>query len=794
MRGDNIIYIIPIDNLIMYPDMIYPLSIKADHFGSLIEKIKKEKMEIGFFTKHPRQPKQGIEIFETGVLGKILEIEKEDSQHYEIVVKTIKRIKIEKILENEPYLKTRCKSIRQNHKNSVKTLALYRTVKELYRNIFGEKENVSVMDESIFSETDPVKGTDMIISTLDTNIFNKQRILEENNIEKRLEIAVEILNMEKKIINIEEEIQSIVDTEIDKTQREILLREQLRAIKKELGEDEEDVWEEEVDKLKKAVKERGMPEYAEKVAFKEIDRLYEMSPASPEYTVSKTYIDWLLDLPWNVSTKDNLDLKKAQRVLDRDHYNLKEAKERIIEFLAVRHLKKETKGPIICLVGPPGVGKTSLGKSIARALNRKFVRFSIGGIRDEAEIRGHRRTYIGAMPGRIIQLLKEAGTSNPVLMLDEIDKMGYDVMHGDPASALLEALDPEQNNSFTDHYLDVKFDLSQIMFILTANVTYQIPEALLDRLEVIEIPGYIDEEKVKIAKKYLIPRQLKENGLENIKIKFPVKTILGIINNYTDEAGLRELERKIAAILRKIARKVAEGEQEYERTILPESLYKYLGVPREFSFKAGQKDETGVVNGLAWTSAGGEMLIVEVMIMPGSKQLTLTGQLGDVMQESAQAALTYIRSYAKELGLPPDFYNEIDIHIHLPEGAVPKDGPSAGITLATGLISALTDIPVNHKIAMTGEVSLRGKVLPVGAIKEKVIAAYRADISTVILPRANEKELSEVPESIKKKLKFIPVDNLQQVLETALVKNPFLKENHSTDTRLYSILNLSEKK
>ncbi len=768
--------------------MVYPLTIKNEHFISLIKKTKKENLNIGFFTKHPRQPKKGIEIFETGVLGKILEIVKFDNETTEIIVKGLRRLKIDKIIDNEPYLKTQCQSIRQTNKSTVKTEALYRTVRDIYEDLYPVELKDEVLIESIEKETDAVKGTDMIIASIDTNIFNKQRILEEKNVEKRLELAVEILDMEKKITHIEEEKHSIVDTEIDQTQKESLLREQLRVIKKELGEDEEDIWESEIKKLEKEIKNAKMPDYAEEVALKEADRLLDMSPMSPEYTVSKTYIDWLLDLPWQKKTKDTLNLKKAQKVLDKDHYNLKEAKERIIEFLAVRKLKKNSKGPIICFVGPPGVGKTSLGKSIARALNRKFARFSIGGIRDEAEIRGHRRTYVGSMPGRIIQLLKEAGTVNPVIMFDEIDKMGQDIMHGDPASALLEALDPEQNNSFTDHYLDIKFDLSQIMFILTANTTYQIPDALLDRLEVIELPGYITDEKVKIARKYLIPRQLIENGLNKNDLQIPNNTIMYIIENYTDESGLRELERKIATIFRKTARKVAEKQTDVKKTILPKDLTDYLGVPKEFSLTAGKNDEVGVVNGLAWTQSGGEMLIVETMIMPGSKQLTLTGQLGEVMQESAQAALTYIRSYAHKLGIPASFYNDIDIHVHLPEGAVPKDGPSAGVTLGTALVSALTDIPVRHDIAMTGEISLRGKVLPVGAIKEKTIAAHRAKMKTIILPKANEPELVEVPDNVKKDLKFIFAETLEDVLKIALKSDPFVKQNHKNKTKLEQII------
>ncbi|GAB4177506.1 MAG: endopeptidase La [Calditrichia bacterium] len=787
------ITIIPIDDTVLLPGFIYPLHITEKKLINSLEELSLQKEKLGFFAKHPKQPKKGIEIFEVGILGEIIRFQHLKDESVEIYIRGLKRIKIEKISQKDPLLQAEAKPLRTRIVDKVTIQGLSRALKDLFESVYPLEENYN---EEILKlvrlEKNPEKSTFIIAANIESDLLSKQRILEENNLEKRIKKVIELLNIEKKILNIEEEIQQIVDTEIDKTQKEILLREQLRAIKKQLGEDEEDFWDKELRKLKEEILAKKMPEEAEKTALKEVDRLYDMALGSPEYTVSRTYIDWLLSLPWNEETEDNLNIKKAEKVLNEDHYNLKDVKERILEFLSVRKLKKDTKGPILCFVGPPGVGKTSLGKSIARALGRKFVRFSVGGIRDEAEIRGHRRTYVGAMPGRIIQLLKDAGSRNPVLMLDEIDKLGSDSLHGDPSSALLEALDPEQNYSFMDHYLDVKFDLSNVMFILTANVTYSIPDPLYDRLEVIEIPGYITDDKIKIASKYLIPRQLAENGIENLNIRFPISTIRHIITDYTDEAGLRELERKIATICRKIARKVAEGVELDSDTVSQADLHKYLGPPKEYELKALKKNETGIVHGLAWTQTGGDLLLVEALIMSGGKQLILTGQLGEVMQESAQAALSYIRSHAHELNIPEDFYNHVDIHLHLPEGAIPKDGPSAGITLITAMVSVITEIPVKHSVAMTGEISLRGRVIPVGAIKEKVVAAHRAGIKTVIIPKANIPDLSEVPDRIRKKIDFIPVETVDEVLKIALEKNPFLAKSHPNQTRLKKIIQQQE--
>ena len=552
---------------------------------------------------------------------------------------------------------------------------------------------------------------------------------------------------------------------MSRTQREYFLREQLRAIKRELGEVDEHA--QEIEELRARIKKARMPKEVEKEALKQLRRLELMHPDSAEASTIRTYLEWLTELPWRKQTKDKLDLKRAKKILDEDHYDLEKVKERILEYLAVRKLNPRAKGPILCFVGPPGVGKTSLGRSIARALGRKFVRISLGGVRDEAEIRGHRRTYIGALPGRIIQGLKQAGTNNPVFMIDEIDKLCAD-FQGDPAAALLEVLDPEQNTSFVDHYLGVPFDLSKVMFIATANMTDPIPPALKDRMEVIYISGYTAEEKLVITRRYLLPRQLKEHGLSPEDLIISEETILRIINEYTEEAGLRELERKIAAICRKVARRLAEGEKGPFR-VTRQNLHKYLGPPVYLPELEQEEDEVGVATGLAWTMSGGEVLYVEALVMEGKGNLILTGQLGEVMRESAQAALSYTRSKAKEWGIPPDFYEKYDIHIHLPAGAIPKDGPSAGVTIATAMISALAEIPVSKDVAMTGEITLRGKVLPVGGIKEKSLAALRKGIKKVVIPEKNLKDLEEIPRPMRRRIEFIPVRHMDQILEIALL-------------------------
>jgi ATP-dependent Lon protease len=611
---------------------------------------------------------------------------------------------------------------------------------------------------------DPGRLSDLVASYLKIAIEELQDLLSTLEVRQRLEKLIVILGREIELLELGHKIQSQVQTELNKNQREYFLRQQLKAIQKELG--ETDGRSAEIDDLEKKIESANMPEEARKAADKELERLRMIPPESAEHTVVRTYLDWLVSLPWCVSTEDNLDIAHARAVLDEDHYDLEKVKERILEFLAVRKLKRDTKGPILCFVGPPGTGKTSLGRSIARALGRKFVRLSLGGIRDEAEIRGHRRTYIGSLPGRIIQGLRNAGSNNPLFILDEVDKLGAD-FRGDPASALLEVLDPEQNSTFVDHYLDVPFDLSRVLFLTTANILDTIPHALRDRMEVLELPGYTEEEKLHIVDRHLVPKQLTENGLGGQAIEFTHEAVAEIIRSYAREAGVRNLEREIARICRKIARSITEGEAPPERITLP-LLQGYLGAPKFFSEVAERTNEPGVATGLAWTPSGGDIIFIESTRMNGQKGLTLTGSLGDVMKESAQAALSYIRTRAEGLGIAPDFYDRSDIHVHVPAGAIPKDGPSAGVTIAASLASLMTGRPVRSDVAMTGEITLRGKVLPVGGIKEKVLAARRAGIHTVALPRRNEHDLDDIPAELRNEMEIIFVDTVDDVLSQVL--------------------------
>lgn len=622
---------------------------------------------------------------------------------------------------------------------------------------------------SVISIEEPGRLADMIAAHISLNTNQSQQLLECFDVNKRLETLLGFLMKELEILNIEREINAKVRSQIDKLQKEYYLREQLKAIKAELGETDE--IDQEIEEYEKKINEKDLPEEVRKKAKEELKRLSKMAPGSAEASVVRTYLDWILDLPWNYETEDILDLKRAQKILDEDHYGLKKVKERIIEFLAVRSFYNKIKSPILCLVGPPGVGKTSLGRSIARAMNRKFVRLSLGGVRDEAEIRGHRRTYVGAIPGGIINSIKIAGSKNPVFLLDEIDKMSSD-FRGDPASAMLEVLDPEQNSTFRDHYLDLPFDLSKVLFITTANTVDTIPAPLLDRMEVIYVSGYTEEEKLHIAKDYLIPKILKEHGVPDNKIIIQESAIYGIISEYTREAGVRGLEKNLSQIVRKAIKKIVEENAQVVK-VGKRNLQSYLGKPIYRPDKANQKDEVGIVFGLAWTRVGGEILTVEASIMPGSGKLNLTGQLGDVMKESAQAGFSYIRANAEKLNIDKDFYKNIDIHIHVPEGAIPKDGPSAGITMVTAMVSALKKVPVRKDVAMTGEITLTGKVLPIGGVKEKVLAAHRAGIGKVILPQENKRDLDEIPQSVKRKLEFKFVEKIDEVLDFALVKEGF---------------------
>jgi len=625
---------------------------------------------------------------------------------------------------------------------------------------------------------------DLIASIINAPVEEKQKVLDITDIKDRLKELTRLVNHQMEILELGNKIESKVRGDIDKSQRDYYLRQQMKAIKQELGETDENVVE--TEEYRKKIEEKKLPEEARKEALREVQRLSLMSPSSAEYTVSSTYLDWMTSLPWHESTTDNLDIAKARQILDEDHYGLTKPKKRIIEYLSVRKLKPDSKGPILCFVGPPGTGKTSLGHSIARALGRKFVRISLGGVRDEAEVRGHRRTYIGALPGRIIQNLRRAESNNPVFMLDEIDKVGSD-FRGDPSSALLEVLDPQQNNTFTDHYLDVPFDLSNVMFIATANIMDPIPPALLDRLEVIELTGYTQEEKVKIAERYLIPRQLTENGLTAEQFKLTAKALNTIITGYTREAGVRNLEREIANACRGVAAQIAEGRIK-SKTLTEKDIPVYLGTVRVLTDIDARITKPGIAIGLAWTPVGGDVLFIEATAMKGRKGLTLTGQLGDVMKESAAAALSFIRANARELDVKPEFFDELDIHIHVPAGAIPKDGPSAGVTMFAALISLLTNRKVKKHLAMTGEITLRGAVLPVGGIKEKVIAAYRAGIRTILLPEWNRKDIEDIPANVQKSISFHFLKDMMDVAELALepvkkkkiLKSPVKKNNHVT--------------
>jgi ATP-dependent Lon protease len=727
----------------------------------------KNQTVIGLVQKDPEvdDPKPA-DFFPIGIemaVGRLLSMPDGSSS---ALVQGRRRVEVVDFVRTRPYLKVRARPIFEAQAADRQTQALMRSVLNLF-------ERCIQLDQSIPEEThlfalnisEPGWLADMIASALSLNYEAKLSLLTLLDSRARLQAVNKILAQEVDVLELEDEIHSRVRNEVDKSQREFYLREQMRQIQNELGEG--DVFTRDAAELKRKIEAAGLPPEPKAVALKELERFNQMPPMAPEVGIIRTYIDWILDLPWTKTTPDNLDVKHAARILERDHYGLKKAKERILEYIAVRSLKpKKERQPILCFVGPPGTGKTSLGRSIAEAIGRKFVRVSLGGVRDEAEIRGHRRTYIGALPGRILQTMKRAGTANPLFMLDEIDKL-YSDFRGDPASAMLEVLDPEQNNTFSDHYLELPFDLSKVMFITTANYLGSIPPALLDRMEVIEFPGYIEEEKIEIANRYLIPRQIEENGIAEIGLTFEVAALQRIIREYTFEAGVRNLEREIGRICRKTARLKAE-EKKYPSTITADMIEKFLDPPQYIPPEMEKKDEVGVVQSLAWTENGGEIMAVEVAVLEGKGALQMTGQIGDVMQESGQAALTYIKSRAAKLGIELDVFERMDIHLHMPEGAIPKDGPSAGITIATAMISALTGRPVYRHIGLTGEITLRGRVLPIGGVREKVLAAHRAGLKVVLLPEKNLKDLHDVPKTVKAELKIVPVTHMDQVIEVAL--------------------------
>lgn len=687
------------------------------------------------------------------------------------------RVEILEILQTEPYFLARARVLYEPARDDVASEALMRAVLAIFERVVQFSRHIPEDAYVLAMNIDDAGWlADLISSTINLDTEERQNLLSILDPAKRLERLSILLAKELDVLELENEIHTQVQQEVDKSQREYFLREQMKAIQTELGEG--DVYAQEINELRERLKAKELPEEAQKQAEKELARMSAMPPHTPERSVIRTYLDWIFDLPWMEQTEDNQDIKTAAQVLDDSHYGLKKAKERILEHMAVRQLAADKmRSPILCFVGPPGTGKTSLGRAIAEALGRKFVRISLGGIRDEAEIRGHRRTYIGALPGRIIQTMRRAGTINPIFMLDEIDKVGAD-FRGDPSAALLEVLDPEQNYAFSDHYLDVPYDLSKVMFITTANVLYPIPPALNDRMEVIEFPGYIEEEKVNIARQFLIPRQLEEHGLSDRPLHFSDAALRGIIHKYTYEAGVRNLERELATFCRKIARRVAEG-QDTPRHITHKSLNKYLGPAKHLRLKIEQEDQIGVATGVAWTEAGGDLMPVEVALMPGKGNLTLTGQLGDVMKESAQAALSYAQANAEALNLRVDDFDQLNIHIHVPEGAIPKDGPSAGITMATALISALSQRPVRHDVAMTGEITLRGRVLAIGGLREKVMAVRRAGLKTIIVPEENRPDLVEIPSKVRRDLEFVFVQRMEPVLKSALLES--IENDQETD-------------
>jgi ATP-dependent Lon protease len=762
----TILPVLPVRGTTVFPSLIVPLMVNEQKQAKLIDEALMRGNTIGLFGQRDQDntdPGKG-DLYRIGTSGNILKMLRFPDGSTRFLVQGLKRIRVRKFLQDKPYITAEVEEIIETTASDVKMEAVQRNLLERLKAVIDLAPNLSEeLYVSAVNQETPSKLADLVASSLNIALQEKQKILEEADVYRRMEKLLALIIKEIEVLELSKKIQNEAQSELGKLQREYILKEQLKVIKKELGEKDDRA---EIDEFAKLIEEAGMPETAETAAKKELDRLSRMNPASAEYTVSRSYLDWLVNLPWQKSTDDVLNIKRAKKILDEDHYDLEKVKDRILEYLAVRKLKSDVKGPILCFVGPPGVGKTSLGRSIARAMGRKFERIALGGMRDEAEIRGHRRTYIGALPGRIIQSIKRTGSNNPIIMLDEVDKIGSD-FRGDPASALLEVLDPEQNNTFSDHYLEVPFDLSKVMFITTANLLDPIPPVLLDRMEIVRIPGYTDLEKLQIAKRHLVDKQYENHGIKKSNLDLTDAALTKIIRSYTRESGVRNLEREMAAVIRKVARKVAAGSKS-KFVITDKNLDKYLGPERFSDELLGRTGQVGVVAGLAWTAYGGEILYIEATAMPGKPKLTLTGHLGDVMKESAMAALSYVRTNCTDLGISPDFCDKHEIHIHVPSGATPKDGPSAGITMATALASLLSGRPVKPLIAMTGEITLRGEVLPIGGLKEKLLAAYRAGAKMVILPRENQKDMLDIPAEIKKGITFKFIDNVGQVLKLAL--------------------------
>ncbi len=774
IQGTEEYAIMPLRNTVLFPQQVIPIYIGREKSLKLISDFELEKRKYIIVVAQEdgsvEDPKPE-DLYAYGTLATVLKVFAMPDNSKSAIVQGISRVKILDYVEKEPYFKAAVSTVSDDPiGDELELVGTCDNLRTSFSDLIKVAPNLTEEHTGMLSNIQkPNRLVDRAISLMTLSNQEKQNILEETNVKKRIEKAISIINREIQRIKLGDEIQTEVHDEIAKTQREYYLREQMKAIQKELGEDEGTV---ELKELEDRIKAAKMPEESELVAMKELDRLSRIPTQSPEYNVSRTYIEWIADLPWSKSSNDRINIKEALKILDEDHYGLDKVKERIIEYLAVRNLKQKrnpdgnVRGPILCFGGPPGVGKTSLGKSIARAMGREFIRLSLGGVRDEAEIRGHRRTYIGALPGRIIQNIKKAGTNNPVFMLDEVDKLGSD-FRGDPSSALLEVLDPEQNHSFNDHYLELDFDLSKVMFIATANNYGNIPPALRDRMEILEFSGYIQDEKVQIAKRHLIPKQTKENGLKKTEVTLDINSIKELISAYTREAGVRQLERQIANVLRKVARDIVESNKKQIK-VTKSKVHSLLGASRFHSELAERSTEPGVVTGLAWTAAGGDILFIESTKMQGKGKLTLTGQLGDVMKESATAGLTFVRAHANTFGIDSNFNEETDIHVHVPAGAIPKDGPSAGVSMVTSLVSLMTNTPVKDKVAMTGEITLRGNVLPIGGVKEKVTAAHRAGIKEVVLPELNRKDLEDVPKHVSKDLTFHFAKEIWDVLKVAL--------------------------
>jgi ATP-dependent Lon protease len=761
----EVLPVLSLSELVVFPNIIVPMAVSNEAMVKLVNDALDRDKLIGCFTLKRDGGDSEREIYKAGTCCQIVKMFRVPDGSIRLLVKGLARIILLEVMREHPYPLARVDKMQVDRRRPLDLEALTRSVSENFRRLIDISPHLSEeIKIALNNVNDPETLADLVASNLNIEIEQKQELLETWRLDERMRKVSLHVNREVKLQELSRKIQDQVEDELDRSQKEYYLREQLKAIKRELGEEDDPL--SDVRELEEKIHQAPLSKEARDVALKELGRLSKMNPAAAEYTVSRTYIEWILALPWTKSTEEHIDIERARATLDEDHYGLDDVKERILEYLAVRKLRQDVRGPILCFAGPPGVGKTSLGRSIARSLGREFVRVSLGGMRDEAEIRGHRRTYIGAMPGRIIQKLRVAGVNNPVFMLDEIDKMGND-FRGDPASAMLEVLDPEQNSAFSDHYLEIDFDLSRVLFITTANLIHQIPHPLRDRMEIISLPGYILPEKVAIAKRHLIPRMIREHGLQPDQLKFSDRALEKIIRGYTREAGLRNLERNIAAVCRKTAMRITRGNLKPLK-ITTRNVRDFLGVPKYGTDKTSRKADVGLAYGLAWTPVGGEVLAIECSWMPGSERLHLTGHLGEVMKESADIALSYLRSNSKKWGLPADFISSKEIHLHVPEGATPKDGPSAGITMAAALASLFTGCPLREDLAMTGELTLQGKVLPVGGLREKLVAAHRARIREVLLPKANKKDLEEIPVNIKEKLRFHFVDNVKDALKLAL--------------------------